>query len=253
MVSIGKIGSAYCDFLFGSSADAMVTRVIDTCKYRKDCNYGLMKSLYQGTKQGCKDAYTHTQRNGGFFSSMWENLKDVKSEWQKAKIPNASFSKNFIYKCSKIIKPLGKAAPAILAMIGLASELPNIWRATKEEGLLAGVKETGKTALKLTFGALCGGFGTKLVPVIGSTYGFMVGNLIGDQVGSFIGSNAGEFLTLKAMGGSYTAKHEKLEKLKEKQAEIEKQKQEQEILKAKQQEYEKYRQLAILKNVNNST
>ncbi len=252
MTSIGKIGSAYCDFLFGSSADAMVSRVIDSCKNYKYYKYGLPESIYHGIKQGCKDSYNHTRKNGGFFTSMWGNIKDIKTEWNKAKIPNASLFKNMKTCFPKIIKPLGKAAPAVLAIIGLATELPNIWRATKEDGILSGLKETGKTAIKLTFGALCGGFGTKLVPVIGSTYGFMLGNVIGDQVGSFLGSNAGEFVSLKAMGDSYTAKHKKLEKLKQKQEELEKQRQEQEQLKQKQLEYEKYRQLAILQNINKS-
>ena len=252
MTSIGKIGSAYCDFLFGSSADVMVNSLIASCKNHKYYRYGMPESIYQGIKLGCKNSYNHTQRNGGFFSSMWENIKEVKTEWNKAKIPNASFLKNAKHCIPKIIKPLGKAAPAILAIAGLVTELPNIWRATKEDGILSGLKELGKTTLKLTFGAFCGGFGTKLVPVIGSTYGFMVGNVIGDQVGSFIGSNAGEFLSLKAMGGSYTTKHEKLEKLKTQQEQIKKQKQEQEFLKQKQLEYDTYKQLAILQNINKS-
>ena len=57
------------------------------------------------------------------------------------------------------------------------------------------------------------------MPVVGSTYGFFLGNMIGDQVGSFLGSNAGEYLSSKAMGGTYSEKQKKLEKLKLKEYE----------------------------------
>ena len=219
MVNINSIGSAYCDFVFGSSADAMVNSIVNSYKTRHAFNYGTLESIYNGTKQGFVASYNHTKQNGGFFTSMWKNLQDIPKEWSSIKLTKSNIFEGLYKKSFRALKPLGKAVPALFAIYGFAKEFPNIIRATKEEGLIQGGKEFLKTMLKLTFGAFCGGLGTRLMPVVGSTYGFFLGNMIGDQVGSFLGSNAGEYLSSKATGGTYSEKQKKLEKLKLKEYE----------------------------------
>ena len=88
-------------------------------------------------------------------------------------------------------KTLGRVAgPALL----LAFEVPNIFRATKDEGIATGLIETGKAAAKL------GGFtagaakGQALIPI--------------PFVGGLIGGAIGDLLVSAVVGKSYTAKKE---------------------------------------------
>lgn len=209
MTSIRTVGSAYCDFVFGSSAGAMAESITKYAKNGNCFRYGLPEGLYRGTVQGAKDSYNFTKTNGGFFTSMWKNLQAVPKEWSKAKIVGASTSKNFTRQSFAAMKAFGKAVPALFAIYGLATELPNLYRATRYGGLMCGLKEFGKTMTKLTFGALVGAFGGMLLPIIGNTYGFALGNFIGDQIGNYIGGELGGWVSSKAMGGTYTAQHKK--------------------------------------------
>ena len=91
-------------------------------------------------------------------------------------------------------KSLGRiAGPALL----IGFELPNIIRATKDEGLLSGLKETGKAAAKI--GGFVGGaaIGQALIPIP------IVGGLIGGLIGDLLAS--------KVVGKSYTQKKEERE------------------------------------------
>lgn len=209
MTSIRTIGSAYCDFVFGSSAGSMAETITRYTKNGNYFRYGIPESIYRGSVQGIKNSYNYTKNNGGFFTSMWKNLQAVPKEWNKAKIVGASGSKNFFRQSYGALKAFGKAAPALFAIYGFATELPNIYRATRYGGVMCGLKEFGKTMTKLTFGALVGAFGGMLLPVIGNTYGFALGNLIGEEVGNYVGGEIGEFISGKAMGGTYTANHKK--------------------------------------------
>lgn len=207
MTSIRTVGSAYCDFVFGSSAGAMAESITRYAKNGNCFRYGLPEGIYRGAVQGAKDSYNFTKTNGGFFTSMWKNLQAVPKEWSKAKVVGASGSKNFFRQSFGALKALGKAAPALFAIYGFATELPNLYRATRYGGVMCGLKEFGKTMTKLTFGALVGAFGGMLLPVIGNTYGFALGNAIGEEVGNYVGGEIGEFLSGKAMGGTYTTNH----------------------------------------------
>ena len=76
----------------------------------------------------------------------------------------------------------------------VASEIPNIWKATKEEGIGQGAVEVAKAGGRLAGGALGSAVGTAICPGIGSLVGWI----------------AGEWLASKVVGKSYTEKQEEL-------------------------------------------
>ncbi len=84
-------------------------------------------------------------------------------------------------KVGAALKPLGKAVPIVFTAMMLASEVPNIVRAAKDKGLIAGVVETGKAGLKLGAGfagaALLSG-----IPFVGPIVGFMAGNWLATKI-----------------------------------------------------------------------
>ena len=72
--------------------------------------------------------------------------------------------------------------PALFAFLTIAGEIPNAYKATKEQGIGQGLKEVGKTAVRLTTGALFGAIGSAILPIGGSIVGWMVGDWIGSKI-----------------------------------------------------------------------
>ena len=74
--------------------------------------------------------------------------------------------------------------PLIGALLTVAVELPNIFKATKNEGLLTGAGETAKAAARLGLSTVCGAITQALIPV--PFLGGMIGFVAGDMLGRFI-------------------------------------------------------------------
>jgi hypothetical protein len=138
---------------------------------------------------------------------MWKNLRTlvpdisntIKAGQRLAKIKG----KSGIWGTFKgLTKGVGKKVPFIFAALMLASEIPNIVKATKEKGLLQGIKETIKPVVRLVGAGIGSVIGTAVLPFGGSIAGWI----------------AGEWLAGKIVGKSYSEK------------EAEKQEQEQETI-----------------------
>jgi len=89
-----------------------------------------------------------------------------------------------------LFKGISKKMPFIGAVMMMAFELPNIWKATKEQGIMAGLKETVKSGARLVGGGLGSAIGSAICPGIGSLVGWV----------------AGEWLAGKIVGKSYSEK-----------------------------------------------
>lgn len=94
-------------------------------------------------------------------------------------------------------KGIGKRMPVIGAALMVAFELPNIFSAFKDKGLVGGVMEIGKS------GARLGGF------MAGMTIGAAFGGPIGGIVGGFIG----DWLVSKVVGKSHSEEKAEAEQL----------------------------------------
>ena len=123
---------------------------------------------------------------------FWKSLKtsattlprDISASWKGA---------TGIWAKSKgVLKQLGKRMPLIGSVLTVAFELPNIFSAFKDKGLVGGLVETTKS-------------GSRLV-------GFMGGMAIGQAlipipvVGGIIGGMLGDWLVSKVVGKSYSEK-----------------------------------------------
>ncbi len=154
-------------------------------------------SLYTKAKAGFlaleKDLKIKQKTEGGFFKRLFNNLKSTpkdlglatKEGYNAAK----AAGKNKIWGGIKGLKNgMVKKMPFLGAVLTLAFELPNIFTATKEQGIGQGLKEVGKTGCRLVGGAI----------------GAAVGSAIFPGIGSFIGWAVGDWLTSKVVGKTYT-------------------------------------------------
>lgn len=142
--------------------------------------------------------------NGGFLKSVWKSIKEVPSvlkvsaKWSagKAMVAAKAAGKTGIALklagllggAKGIFKGLGKKMPLIGNLMLVAFELPNIFKATKEKGIIQGGKEVVKAGTRLTAASIASAIGTA----------------VGGPIGGIIGFVAGDWLASKVVGKSYT-------------------------------------------------
>ena len=132
----------------------------------------------------------------GLKSSATSLPSDIASSWKGAT--------GVWGKTKGVFKQLGKRMPLIGALLTVGFELPNLYSAFKDKGLVGGLLETGKSASRLV--------------------GFMGGMVIGQAlipipvVGGIVGGMIGDWLVSKVVGKSYS--EEKAEAEEKQQAMI---------------------------------
>ncbi len=190
MVDYAKM---YPEFVFGTGYEKFSDKFKETWQNTKEQGF-----TRQRLKQTFKDAFIASkehndallaQNNGSFWqatkksiTSIWPDLKD---SWKAAGEAAEQAGKSVGWaKFKSIGKVLGKRMPLIGAVLTVAVELPNIFNATKNEGLLTGAGETAKAATRLGLSTLCGAITQALIPV--PFLGGMVGFIGGDLLGRFI-------------------------------------------------------------------
>ncbi len=192
------------ELTFGTSAET-VGKAMKTA-------YKSGSSLTETAKIGLK-GINNAAKNGNFVTKMWKNLRTlvpdisntIKAGQRLAKIKG----KSGIWGTFKgLTKGVGKKVPFIFAALMLASEIPNIVKATKEKGLLQGIKETIKPVVRLVGAGIGSVIGTAVLPFGGSIAGWI----------------AGEWLAGKLVGKSYSEKKaEAEEKLAQEQQALQEQ------------------------------
>ena len=212
MVSILSIAHRawriYPDFVLGTGNEEFTKALKHTVKTRGEKNY--FSSVYDGIKNGAKAAEKHnTQVNklrGGFLKSFWHDLTTTHTKIAQGwKIGGAIAEKAGKTGWSKFwaqFKGAGsglmKRMPLIGSLLVVGFELPNILRATKDEGLFSGVTETAKVGLRLGAGMTGAAIGQALIPI--------------PILGGLVGYIAGDSLMGLFTGKSYTDKKEALTK-----------------------------------------
>ena len=148
-------------------------------------------SIFQKAKAGFK-AVEGLSTSGSFWTRATKNLGRIKT-CTLAGI-RAGGKKGLLGKIfggtKGLFRGLGKNMPFISAATTVLFELPNIWKATKEQGIGQGIAEVGKTAARLGAGAACAAIGSAICPGIGSIVGWI----------------AGDFIASKIVGDSYSVK-----------------------------------------------
>lgn len=180
MVAIGRIAKSVGNLLFNPKFQDTVTSTLKASK----------KAMgYKGMHKQIGDAFVkanNATKGTSIFKDMWQSVrtlpKDIGSTYKA--------SSGLWGKTKGIFGQLGKRMPVIGAGMMVAFELPNIFSAFKDKGLIGGVTEIFKST-----GRLCG---------------FMGGMAIGQAlipipiVGGIIGGIAGDWLVGKVTGKRHT-------------------------------------------------
>ena len=193
-MSIGATAWRYAKampgFILGTQAELMGETLRNSKKLHGWKNMGTQIS--DAFETGVKAHEAAVAKNGGFFKNMlndftsiFPDIKNgVKSAGSIAKAKNASTLSRLWAQTKSVFKVLGKRMPLIGAALTLAFEIPNIAKATWNEGVLTGAGEAGKTAVRLGAGAVGGAIGSALIPF--PFLGALVGYWVGDRIGQFI-------------------------------------------------------------------
>ena len=189
--STWKYLKMYPEFVLGTGYDAFSNRFKASWQVGKNNNLPFKKRFGRAFKAGTDAAVRHNDRllaqNEGSFwkatknsiTSIWP---DLQTNWTSAGEAAKAAGKSAGWaKFKSIGKVLGKRMPLIGAVMTLAFELPNIIKATANEGVLAGAGETAKTGVRLGISTLCGALTQALIPIpfLGGMVGFVAGDLLG--------------------------------------------------------------------------
>lgn len=211
MVSISSIAHRawriYPDFVLGTGNEAFSKALKETVKNRNEQNY--FTSVWNGIKKGAKAAEAHNAQvnklRGGFFKSLWHDLTTTHTKiaqgWniagKLAEKAGKTGGSKFFAQLKGAGKGLMKRLPLIGSLAIVAFEVPNIFRATKDEGLVSGAAEVAKAGLRLGAGMTCAAIGQALIPI--------------PILGGLVGYIAGDSLMGLLTGKSYTEKKEALQ------------------------------------------
>lgn len=212
---IQRAGRIYPDFVMGTGNEAFTQVMRSTIKNRAANGQTYMQSVWSGIKDGARAAERHNnilnKQHGGFWGSTWHALKTTPKKiaqgWRVGgkladRAGKTGLSKTWSqFKGS--LKGLGKRMPLIFSLMVVLPELPNLFSAFKDKGLVGGVAETGKTALRLGAGMTGAAIGQALIPI--------------PILGGIVGYMAGDWLMSKFTGKSHSEKKTELEEAQQQQ------------------------------------
>ena len=117
-----------------------------------------------------KNVARQSAKNGGFFTRLFKNTVGL------PKFLANGFKSGGI---KGLAKAVGKRMPLIGSLITIACEAPNIYRAFRDGGFMAGMKEIGGAGVEL--GCMAGGaaIGSAICPGIGTAIGGVIGGIVG--------------------------------------------------------------------------
>lgn len=200
--TFGKYADKGANFIFGTGSHTIGKSIRTAVKVRNahGRSDSFVRAVANGFANGVKKDNAQLAQIG-FVKKTWQTLRSIPGDMA------AGFKGGKgLGKLGKFLKPLGKALPFAMNVLWIAGSLPNIIERTKDEGILGGLKETGKTIVKM------GSF------ALGSALGMAFGG-----VGGFIGGMVLSSIADWAMGEGYKDKKDRLaaeeqEKLAQQQA-----------------------------------
>ena len=161
--------------------DRFATEITKSIKNQRQILKASGKNSFTGFHKQVKDAFISAEKatsDKKIFQSLKDSLKSYKTDVSALWKSDKKLFSNF----GGTLKGLGKRAPLIGTALMVAFELPNIFKATKEGGLINGAAETGKSAVRIAAGVACGAIGTAILGPLGSIPDFIIGDLLGKLV-----------------------------------------------------------------------
>lgn len=187
--TFGRYADKGANFIFGTGSHTIGEEIRSAVKARNRFgrNDSFVRAVGNGIVKGVKKDNAQLAK-AGFVKKTWETLRSIPGDMA------AGFKGGKgLGKIGKFLKPLGKALPFAMNLLWIAGSMPNIIERTKDEGILGGLKETGKTIVKM------GSF------ALGSALGAAFGG-----VGGFFGGIILSGLADKVMGEGYKDKKDRL-------------------------------------------
>lgn len=193
-----KGGRVYGELVAGTGADIVTKTVNKQVAQRAANGQSYLSAVGTGIKDGFKNVHSYNirqlVRHGGFWGNLKYQLKTtpklVQRGWKLGSNAAKAAGKNSIWGGIKgALGGIGKRMPLIGGLLMFAGEIPNIWKATKEEGLWSGIKETVKSGARVGSGMAGGAIGAALlspIPVVGPILGGILGYMAGDKLASLV-------------------------------------------------------------------
>ena len=151
------------------------------------------KSRFSNFGKQVGDAFVRAERKTS-KNSFYKDIKELVTKYP-SDVSNAWKNANGFTEKAKALWNVTKSRGPLLGyglLVGF--ELPNIIKATWEDGAITGAVEAGKSTARLAGGSLGAAIGTAVFPGLGTL------------IGSIVGWTAGEMITSKIVGKSYTEK-----------------------------------------------
>lgn len=193
---VRRVGNIYPNLVAGTAGDTMSATLKDSFYGVKNAagkrtggnyfkNFGTQ--LKNAFIAGENENKALIQKHGGFWKSQLEAIKtapkvigDCITDGGKA--AELAGKSKFWGQTKGLFKGLGKRMPLIGSILIVATELPNIVKATANEGLVSGAAEVVKAGARLGGGMLLGTIGAALGGPIGSIVGYMIGDWITSKI-----------------------------------------------------------------------
>lgn len=173
----------------------------------------VLKNMIKEGGKGIEASVAATKKavGGNFFKAALRSIKEIPSvikvstKWSAARALVAAKAAGKTGMAAKLagvlggakgfFKGIGKKMPIIGNILLVAFELPNIIKATKEQGIGQGVAEVVKAGTRLTAASIASAIGTTLAGPIGGIAGFVIGDWLASKV---VGKSYTEKLVQKA-------------------------------------------------------
>ncbi len=194
MPYIRRAAKLYPDFVLGTGSEPFSKAVKSAVKNRGEQSY--LSAVWDGTKKGVKEAELHNAQmknlHGGFWKATWRAIKTTPQKavqgWKiGGRIADKAGKTGLAKLWSRtkgVCSGLGKRMPLLGTLMIAVSELPNIFSAFKDKGIIGGVAETGKAGLRLGGATVAGAIGQALIPIpfVGGLIGFVAGDMIMSKI-----------------------------------------------------------------------
>ena len=193
-----RAGKLYPGFVTGTANDVMSAAMKSRIKGRAATGESWFKAVKGGFKDGILAAEKYNNKvvakNGGnAWAALWKNIKTIPSQigrgWKVGGARAASLGKSKLLGSLKgALKGVGTRMPLIGTLLLAAFSLPDIVKATANEGIASGGAEVLKVAARVGGGTLAAAVGTAILGPLGGIVGYAVG----------------DWLTSKVVGKSYS-------------------------------------------------
>ncbi|MBE7709362.1 MAG: hypothetical protein E7Z93_02820 [Cyanobacteria bacterium SIG32] len=176
IAGIAKTGLNYASRLILD--DKFSSRVTASIKmFRKQKKAGVYSGNFGNI---VKDSFVRAGKKTN--PNVWGALRESVTSYGTETAALWKSNKGIFSKLGGTFKGLTKRAPLIGAILTVAFEIPNVYRAIKDGGLIYGATEVAKSGVRLATGIAAGAIGAAFLGPVGAFAGYFIGDWLGKLV-----------------------------------------------------------------------